>query len=1279
MGHYELRMCDARLDGSTSDPEGCLNRWVLERATPGEVDGTHTVYFKVPAGLRCDECTPQWHWWSANSCQPAGDYGCYKDVLQSSGYWVGSKVIVSDCASLWLRFLADIGSRVCRRAMAGTLQATVLALASALRLQQASAHGELTVPASRNELGGSSTCARCLNGDGPCGDSSSLNFFAGSQATWTAGSIVPITVVVTAHHMGHYEFRICDARLDGSTSDPEGCLNRWVLERATPGEVTAAFGLGACAPGDDRPFCAPMDGRRPERWYLPPRGEVDGTHTVYFKVPAGLRCDECTLQWHWWSANSCQPAGDYGCYKDVLQSSGHWAGSKAPWWTAFGGSCSGPAGPNGHFGCGVRGHGRPCYLHVEAPRGAEPDTENRGADPQQRYGNRGLSKAWEGYQDQHQVGYVTPQAQRVHGLGADELAGAAPFPEVRQRFLSFIREQVQRCRQNAAGKSKACHVVLVGHNSWTFDDPMLMSGLVAEFGGAATEAAWFEAQIGEAVRVFSADSLRAAKRARQCGALAAPNDRLASVYAAVAHCPLENAHSALADARAVFTVVSALEAYMSSRRWTIGAAEAARLRAVRKLVRCPHFVSAVVAGLSETQDVNVAALKKRANDLPASSAAAAGEGASVIPAKQMSATEPFAYAKTRRARALSGRVIWDAADATDDANRESLPDILAAKTGVQPAFQTLVALGSDGEEWTLLVWLPALDPISLSFAMDFERNPLVGTWLSPLAALHISRDPLCGRLAHSELGPSESDGRRCPRNGMDMTSPGVPEPVAKQQGDNVKSQPRSSARSPLVAFLSKNNFLIRGKESSQQEITHALMDGAAGGRICLPDSAISAFFAAYGAELEAERPAFVIEGRTPVFKMHFDLDFTALHEDATAEAAAAIICSAVSSFIAKDDHADLGRTCWCIACGILDDAGARRAPGLHLVWPWLKVSTEQALWIRASALSMLRQGATCEQDWDKVLDIAVLTTNGLRMVGSDKCRDCRVCANGREARLFCGDCNRTGKIADNKIYWPWRAIPSHETEVLLRDLRENAAYVAHMCSIRVPSDQAVSCPAFRIPVGAPPPSLRKKLGRSQAASAEGRDHALQDATTQLGRAPGKREPLDLSEELKCALQECIATVDPSYANLEVRSADRRTNAERGRVTGCLLVKVSGFGCRFCLNKSAEHRQITVYFLVSTRGITQRCFSRKPVVHACGLCEKFSSPPAPLTRRLSTALIGAGCAFLIAQQPKREFLAIEAQPCGGRSSLGQSLKRQGDMLLLADRIWGKTRRTEDPPH
>lgn len=220
-----------------------------------------------------------------------------------------------------------------------------------LLVSEVRGHGKLTVPASRNQIDGAAGCAHCLNGGGPCGDGSSgkfLDYYAGPQATWTAGSIVPITVHVTAHHRGHYEMRVCDQVLNSSVADPDACLNKWVLERASPEEA----GFTDCQPGDQRPPCVPIDPRHPERFYLPPSGEISGTHTFYVKVPTGLQCSACTLQWHWWSANSCIPASDYGCFRDVLQSKGYWVAGKAAWWTVGSGSCPGGCGSRLHCGCG---------------------------------------------------------------------------------------------------------------------------------------------------------------------------------------------------------------------------------------------------------------------------------------------------------------------------------------------------------------------------------------------------------------------------------------------------------------------------------------------------------------------------------------------------------------------------------------------------------------------------------------------------------------------------------------------------------------------------------------------------------------------------------------------------------------------------------------------------------------------------------------------------------------------------------------------------------------
>jgi len=65
------------------------------------------------------------------------------------------------------------------------------------------------------------------------------------------------------------------------------------------------------------------------------------------KVPAELSCSECTLQWRWWSANSCIPVIGYGCYAEVLNSNGYAA---AAW--GVHGDCPGNCGGNVHCGCG---------------------------------------------------------------------------------------------------------------------------------------------------------------------------------------------------------------------------------------------------------------------------------------------------------------------------------------------------------------------------------------------------------------------------------------------------------------------------------------------------------------------------------------------------------------------------------------------------------------------------------------------------------------------------------------------------------------------------------------------------------------------------------------------------------------------------------------------------------------------------------------------------------------------------------------------------------------
>jgi len=128
--------------------------------------------------------------------------------------------------------------------------------------------------------------------------------------TYIAGSIVEFEVTVSTHHRGHYEFRICDMALDGerllSAAEGQACLDKWELKRAEP--------YNDCVQNDPRGGdCAPVDKNHPGRWYLPPSKSGD-KHRMRYVIPAGLKCEHCTLQWYWSSGNTCLYDSDYFTY-----------------------------------------------------------------------------------------------------------------------------------------------------------------------------------------------------------------------------------------------------------------------------------------------------------------------------------------------------------------------------------------------------------------------------------------------------------------------------------------------------------------------------------------------------------------------------------------------------------------------------------------------------------------------------------------------------------------------------------------------------------------------------------------------------------------------------------------------------------------------------------------------------------------------------------------------------------------------------------------------------
>lgn len=240
-----------------------------------------------------------------------------------------------------------------------------------LAIQLVHGHGYMKVPKSRQyiaNLQSKEFCPQCYSSGGPsvvqaatpgglfptptetaasavrhtmCGDAVTTpvsarlyNPFTSPAAsalpTYKPGQVMDIVVTITAHHRGHFEFRICDA---AKLSDPRtvtwACADQNVLKRVSvPGEVS------------------PVDVNHPERYYLEPECApgYNTTITMKYQIPSTLTCERCIMQWWWVSANSCNPP-DYAKRSPMPAAS-----SSCQWWQPNLATC-GQAYPEEFWNC----------------------------------------------------------------------------------------------------------------------------------------------------------------------------------------------------------------------------------------------------------------------------------------------------------------------------------------------------------------------------------------------------------------------------------------------------------------------------------------------------------------------------------------------------------------------------------------------------------------------------------------------------------------------------------------------------------------------------------------------------------------------------------------------------------------------------------------------------------------------------------------------------------------------------------------------------------------
>uniref|UniRef100_A0A7S0FTC9 CBM1 domain-containing protein n=1 Tax=Pyrodinium bahamense TaxID=73915 RepID=A0A7S0FTC9_9DINO len=198
-------------------------------------------------------------------------------------------------------------------------------LALAATFDAAVAHGRMTLPRARNAINSIGAENGAVGGGpasvhqggrylhGICGNApgttQEYNKVGAAQATFEAGKTAEFKLIITAHHMGFFEFELCtDA---GQLSEECFAQHRLLKEGC---ECRCPDGTNSCATCDQcRRWWKPLMSSEASSWvardYAGP--VLEGQYldevefTLRYTIPAGVRTGNGVIRWHYMTTNSC--------------------------------------------------------------------------------------------------------------------------------------------------------------------------------------------------------------------------------------------------------------------------------------------------------------------------------------------------------------------------------------------------------------------------------------------------------------------------------------------------------------------------------------------------------------------------------------------------------------------------------------------------------------------------------------------------------------------------------------------------------------------------------------------------------------------------------------------------------------------------------------------------------------------------------------------------------------------------------------------------------------
>jgi hypothetical protein len=351
------------------------------------------------------------------------------------------------------------------------------------------------------------------------------------------------------------------------------------------------------------------------------------------------------------------------------------------------------------------------------------------------------------------------------------------------------------------------------------------------------------------------------------------------------------------------------------------------------------------------------------------------------------------------------------------------------------------------------------------------------------------------------------------------------------------------------------------KSQSDEKPTHLLLNG---GKLTVLQDREREFIQKYAKALVNKEKQYVVECRPSIFKFMIDLDIKEPEGSPEWTKERFIdLASTIQKTVYEFYEIDMNVICLAAPPKAITSKKVKYTKtGIHLIWPRHFTNTSDALLLRQGILHRIKEKygeRHSENPWEDVFDERIYTSNGYRMVGSDKFT--RGSPEGRE-------------------YWPMFVIDSegNSRDAYFERISKDMEALVLDTSIRfVPVK--VSIPITRVPEWL----------------------VVDEETTQKikKKVSSKVSRMDICTKEYSALVDFMREKLPIiYRNQNIKSIQRYPD------DNILIITDS----RHCLNLGREHNSCGIYFFATEKGVYQKCLC--PCINMkdriFGYCKDYTS-------------------------------------------------------------------------